>query len=100
MEKNGKKIQHDGGNQIFFRRMTVTIFLYIVAYSILFFFLGARLTALLFLIGVLVFNPAIIILERLNFPSAARMTLVLSGLYYIYTTHVGIRADMNADDYT
>lgn len=78
--------------------MVLTVFCYIVFYSCVYFYLEARISGLLLLIGCVLLTPLILKLEK-HFPNAARMAFCFSCLFYIYATPFGIRFPMDIEYY-
>src|SRR5690606_26880838 len=87
-----------GNIRTVFVRMVFIVFLYIAFYSCVYFYLNARISALMLLLGCLVFTPAILLMERRN-PNVARACFHISCLFYVYATPFGIRFPLDIDFY-
>lgn len=85
-------------NRTFFRKMVLTVFVYISVYGALYFYLGARLSGTILLTGSVLFTPLILLTEK-RYPDASRFAFSLSCLIYIFSTHLGIRRPLNVEYY-
>ncbi|MGE3609302.1 MAG: ATP-binding protein [Bacteriovoracaceae bacterium] len=92
------KLREELITRSFFRKMVLTVFAYITFYSGVYYFLGARFSALLLLFGCVCFTPLILKIEPKS-PNIARFAFCFSGLFYIFATPLGIHKDMGIEMY-
>lgn len=85
-------------NKKLFKKMVITVLIYISLYSIIYYFLGAKISSLMLLFGCLFITPLILKVEK-KFPNWARTGFCASCLFYIYATPFGIRFPMNIEHY-
>lgn len=85
-------------NTVIFKKLVFTVFAYIAFYSLVYFYLDARLSATMLLLGCIVFTPLILVMEK-RFPNAARMAFCLSCVFYIFATPFGIHHPTDVEFY-
>lgn len=98
-DKSKNRMALTSMSKIFFRNMLFTVFIFIVAYSIFFLTLGAKLSVIILMsVGVLGL-PAAYFLDKFNFQSASRLLFISVSLVCVYSSHLGFREDMFAEYY-
>lgn len=77
----------------------LTVFVFVIGYSILYFLLGAFVTAILLFFGGLIFTPLAWFLEKKSHGDSSRLVFIASAVFYIYTTPFGIHIPLLAEYY-
>ncbi len=86
-------------NQVYFKKLVLTVFTFAIGYSVLYFLLGAFVTAILLFFGGLIFTPLALLLEKNLHGDSSRLVFIASAVFYIYTTPFGIRTPLFAEYY-
>lgn len=80
-------------------RLTITVFIYIQIYAILYYFLGARFVSYMQFITSCSFTPLIIILDKKKFNRSARLLFHISCLVYLLAPAIGLKQNTNIEYY-
>lgn len=73
-----------------YTKLNLCVWLSITLYAVFYYIVGARLTFFSLLVGVLLINPAIYVLNIYQYRQASRLLFILSSNFYVYMSSLGL----------
>lgn len=90
---------HKSTDEVLFKRLIITVFIYVNIYSILYLAFSAKFAFVILFTTNWVLSPIVLTLDRLQFHKLSRFLFLLGTLVYILATGFGVRENMNAEYY-